>query len=234
MIDIRRAETRGAIANDWLDARFSFSFGGYQDPDRIQWGPLRALNDDIVQPARGFAPHGHTDIETITYPLYGRIEHRDSLGNHHVYGRGQIQRMSAGRGIVHSETNPSPTEPERHLQIWFLPARSGGDPECELSEIPDSEKQDRWRIIASPDGRAGSARVRQDVMMYACMLGAAKTLAHKLEAGRIGYLHLVSGCLRLADGTELKEGDAVCLNAGAVVEVEAIAPAEALLFDLVT
>jgi hypothetical protein len=232
MTEIRRANTRGTLANDWLDARFSFSFGGYQDAQRVRWGPLRALNDDIVQPSRGFAPHAHTDIETITYPLYGQIEHRDSLGNHHVYGRGQIQRMSAGTGIVHSEMNPSDTDPERHLQIWFLPAQSGGEPECELSDIPESEKQDRWRIIASPDGREGTARVRQGVMMYACLLGADKTLAYRLAAGRLGYLHLISGRMRIGNDIELAEGDAMCFDAGAFVEVQALAPLEALLFDL--
>jgi redox-sensitive bicupin YhaK (pirin superfamily) len=232
MIDIWRAGTRGSFSNDWLDARFSFSFGGYHDPERVRWGALRVLNDDVVQPSRGFAPHPHNDIETITYPLYGRIEHRDSLGNHHVYGRGRIQRMSAGRGIVHSEMNASAIEPERHLQVWFLSAEPGGEPECELRVIPDEQKRDCWRIIASPDGRAGSARVRQDALMYASLLSADKTIAYQLGPERIGYLHVVSGQLRLADGAELTEGDGARLGAGTFLDMQALAPSEALLFDL--
>lgn len=231
MIEVRRAATRGAFRNDWLDARFSFSFGNYQDAGRMRWGALRALNDDVVQPGRGFAPHAHSDIETITYPLSGQIEHRDSIGNHHVYGRGQVQRMSAGRGIVHSEMNASATAPERHLQIWFLPAQQGGEPECEISTIPDEEKRDRWRVIASPDGREGSARVRQDVFMYASLLSAEKTLTFGLRAGRIGYLHVASGRLLLPDAIELGAGDGACVSGGSL-HLQAHSPAEILLFDL--
>jgi redox-sensitive bicupin YhaK (pirin superfamily) len=198
----------------------------------VQWGALRALNDDLVQPGKGFAPHPHQDIETVTYPLHGRIEHRDNLGNRHVYGRGQVQRMSAGSGIVHSEMNVSASEPERHLQIWFFPAAAGGAPECELRAISDEEKRNCWRKIASSDGSDGSLRVRQNVAMYACLLDSGHALAYRFGATRLGYLHIVSGQLRLPDGSELTEGDGMCMPAGASLALHALAPSEALLFDL--
>lgn len=230
---IRRARDRGALENDWLQARFSFSFANYQDPNHVSWGPLRALNDDLVAAGRGFGPHGHRDIETITYPIRGTIRHTDNLGNDYVFGRGQIQRMSAGTGVIHSEMNASAQEAERHLQIWLYPSRPGLPPSCELVDIDESSLENRWRPIASPDGREGSATVQQEALVYASRLSPGSRIEYALRPERLGYLHVVDGALLANEELQLQAGDGLRIDHGQQLSIAASpSGAEVLLFDL--
>jgi len=230
---IRRAHQRGTQETDWLRARFSFSFGDYRDPNHTHWGSLRALNDDWVAPGRGFAWHGHRDIESLTYPIHGRIHHTDSLGNDYVFGPGELHRMSAGTGVAHAEMNASGTEPERHLQIWLYPRERGASPGCERVRIDENSKRDRWCLIASPDGREGSATVGQDARIFVSRLAQGRSLDYGLEEHRLGYLHVVAGELRVDRGVLLHAGDALRFTHHDALAVEAEAPdTEVLLFDL--
>ena len=230
---VRRAHQRGAQESDWLQARFSFSFGDYDDPNHTHWGALRALNDDWVAPGRGFAWHGHRDIETLTYPIHGRIHHTDSLGNDYVFGPGEVHRMSAGTGVAHAEMNASDTEPERHLQIWFYPRSRGASPSCERVRIDEASKRDRWRVIASPDGRDGSATVQQDALIFASRPTQGTSLRYALEEHRLGYLHVVSGELRVDPALLLNAGDGLRFTHHEGLAIVAESPdTEVLLFDL--
>lgn len=230
---VRRAHQRGAQETEWLQARFSFSFADYHDPNHTHWGSLRALNDDWVAPGRGFAWHGHRDIETLTYPIHGRIHHTDSLGNDYVFGPGEVHRMSAGTGVAHAEMNASQTAPERHLQIWLYPRSRGASPSCERVRIDEASKRDRWRVIASPDGRDGSATVQQDALLFASRLTQGASLRYALEERRLGYLHVVSGELRVDPALRLRAGDGLRFTHHEPVAIVAAAPdTEVLLFDL--
>jgi len=230
---IRRAHQRGVQETDWLVARFSFSFGDYHDPNHTHWGSLRALNEDWVAPGRGFAWHGHRDIESLTYPIQGRIHHTDDLGNDYVFGPGQVHRMSAGTGVAHAEMNASDTEPERHLQIWLYPRNRGTAPACELVRIDDKSKRNRWRVIASADGRQGSLTVGQDALIFATLLSAGASLTYELAAHRLGYLHVIAGELSVGPSLRLRAGDALRFTHEEPLAISAVAPdTEALLFDL--
>lgn len=230
---ILRAHQRGAQETDWLQARFSFSFGDYHDPNHTHWGSLRALNDDWVAPGRGFAWHGHRDIETLTYSIHGRIHHTDSLGNDYVFGPGELHRMSAGTGIAHAEMNASDTEPERHLQIWLYPRSRGASPSCERVRIDEASKRDRWRVIASPDGRDGSATVQQDALLFASRLTQGAPLDYRLQEHRLGYLHVVSGELHVDPALLLRAGDGLRFTHHEGLALVAKSPdTEVLLFDL--
>lgn len=230
---IRPAYARGAIENDWLQARFSFSFADYHDPNHVHWGSLRALNDDVVAPGHGFDWHAHHDIETITYPINGQIHHTDSLGNDYTFGRGQLLRMSAGSGISHSEMNASDHVEERHLQIWFYPRQRGHPPSCELVEIDEASKRNRWRVVASPDGRDGSATVQQNAIMHASTLSQGVELTYQLDSHRLGYLHVVSGEITVGPSLVLLSGDGLRFTDEGKLTLTALSPnAELLLFDL--
>lgn len=230
---MRRAHQRGAMENEWLQARFSFSFADYQDPNHTHWGSLRALNEDWVAPGGGFLPHGHRDIETLTYPLQGRIHHTDSLGNDWVFGRGEILHMSAGTGLEHSEMNASRSEPERHLQIWLYPRSRGSTPQCALTRIDETVKQERWCPIASPDGREGSATVQQNALIFASRPGLGTHLGYQLAQHRLGYLHVISGDVQVTPGLLLRTGDGLRFSHREHLElVGASDDAEVLLFDL--
>lgn len=230
---IRRARDRGMHETEWLHARFSFSFGDYQDPNHMHWGSLRALNEDWVAPGRGFPWHGHRDIESLTYPIQGRIQHTDDQGNAYEFGPGQLHRMSAGSGIVHTEMNASDTEPERHLQIWLYPRQRGTAPQCELVSIDEAARRNRWSLIASPDGRGGSATIGQDALLFTTRLKPGAALGHALETHRLGYLHLVAGELEVNAGTRLLAGDGLRFTHEEPLDLVAGANgAEALLFDL--
>jgi len=231
MIDIRRGSERGRTHTDWLDSYHSFSFGDYFSAERLNFGVLRVINDDRIAPGGGFPTHGHRDMEIITYVLEGALEHKDSLGNGSVVRAGDVQRMSAGTGIRHSEFNPSRTEPVHFLQIWIEPRCVGMPPSYEQTPVPDSDKLDRLRLIACPDGAAGSLKILQDARVYTSLLGAGRSVEYPLEPGRSAYVHIACGSLRL-NRAPLEAGDAAAVNDEANVVIEAIEPAELLLFDL--
>jgi redox-sensitive bicupin YhaK (pirin superfamily) len=195
------------------------------------FGPLRVINEDRVQPGMGFGTHGHRDMEIISYVLDGQLEHKDSMGNGSVITPGDVQRMSAGRGVLHSEYNPSPTAPVHFLQIWILPARAGIDPGYEQTRFEPAEKRGRLRPIASPDGRDGSVTIHQDATVYAGLLDGAESARHALAAGRRAYVHVARGSVRV-NGTPLAAGDAAKLEGEGAVTLDGGAGAEVLVFDL--
>ena len=232
MMSIRRSEDRGVARLAWLDSRHSFSFGHYFDPDHMGFRDLRVINDDTVAPGAGFDTHPHRDMEIVTYPLSGGIAHKDTLGNETVVRAGEIQRMSAGTGILHSEFNASETDPVNFLQIWILPEREGLSPGYEQIAVPDDEKRDSLRLVAARDGRDGALTVHQDVEIYASVLTPGTTLSHSLRDGRHAWLHLARGSATV-NGAEIAAGDGVAFGDVDVIEITAGEEAELLLFDLV-
>jgi redox-sensitive bicupin YhaK (pirin superfamily) len=231
VITIRPAADRGRTATDWLDSRHSFSFNDYFDPDYTQFRSLRVLNDDKVAPAAGFGTHPHRDMEIITYVVSGALEHRDSLGTGEVLRPGEVQRMTAGTGIRHSEFNPSATEPVHLLQIWLTPDRRGLTPGYEQTAFPEAERRGKWRLVASNDGRDGSVTIHQDADVYATLLEAGESAAHELRRGRYAWVQVARGSVAL-NGKPLAEGDGAAVADERAVTVAATAPAEVLLFDL--
>ncbi len=231
MIDIRHAEERGRTAIDWLDSWHSFSFNDYYDPRHMGFRSLRVINDDRVAPAAGFGAHPHRDMEIITYVMSGALEHRDSLGSGEVLRPGEVQRMTAGTGIRHSEFNPLPTEPVHLLQIWLLPERRGLTPSYEQKAFPEAERRGRWRLVASRDGRDGAVTVHQDVDLYATLLEPGETATHALRPGRHAWVQVARGAVTLND-RPLKAGDGAAVSEEAALTVRATEPAELLLFDL--
>lgn len=232
MIRVRRSADRGHFRNHWLDARFSFSFGDYQDRAFDGFSDLMVLNDDRVAPGAGFAMHGHRDVEVMSYPVSGAVEHRDSLGHVAVLRPGDVHLMRAGRGIRHSEMNASDTAPEHHLQWWIRPAVTGLPPRYERVRVDPADLHNRWRPLATPDGGPGVLAVAQDARVLATRLAGAP-LTHPLAAGRRAYLHVVAGRATVS-GVALDAGDAAFIDDEPVVVVAAPAdtPAELLLFDL--
>ncbi len=233
MLTVRPSEERGAATLDWLDSRHTFSFSSYYDPQHISFGPLRVINEDIVQPAKGFGTHGHKDMEIITYVLEGELEHKDSLGNGSGMRYGDVQRMSAGTGIQHSEFNPSATNPVHLLQIWILPGQQGLAPSYEQTTFAEAEKCDRLCLIGSPNGREGSVTIHQDVNLYAAVLQQGTSISHTLATNRIAWLQVARGAVAL-NGQTLVAGDGV-----AIAQVDSLkiqngetASAEVLLFDM--
>ena len=229
-IALRRSLERGRTRLDWLESYHTFSFGGYDDPRHMGFGTLRVLNDDHVQAGQGFGAHAHRDMEIITYVLDGALEHRDSLGTGSVIGRGDVQRMSAGTGIRHSEFNPSPSEPVHFLQIWIFPEQEGLPPSYEERKFAGAD-QGTLRLIASGDARHGSLKIHQDVDLFAAQLTPGQMVAHTFAPGRRGWLHVASGEVTAA-GEKLVEGDGAALEREDRIEITASAPAEILLFDL--
>jgi hypothetical protein len=231
VIAIRKATDRGQTKIDWLDSRHTFSFGDYVDPRHHQFRALRVINDDWVKAGAGFGMHPHRDMEIVTYVLSGRLEHRDSLGNGSVIAPGEVQRMSAGTGIWHGEFNPSATEPVHLLQIWMLPAARGLPPSYEQKKFDLDAGAGQLRLVASPDGRAGSVVVHQDVNLYAGRLAAGQRIAHDVPAGRYAWVQVARGEVDL-NGQTLQEGDGAALSAETRLDLRAASDAEALLFDL--
>jgi len=197
MITVRHANERGAANFGWLDSRHTFSFGDYYDPAQMGFGPLRVINEDRVSPGQGFGTHGHKDMEIISYVLEGGLEHRDSKGTGSVIRPGDVQVMSAGSGIRHSEFNHSKTEPVHFLQIWVMPDRRGIAPRYEQKTFTDTEKRGRLRLVASSDGRDGSVVVHQDVELFAALLNSGEKVAHALAAGRRAWLQVMRGAMAL-------------------------------------
>jgi redox-sensitive bicupin YhaK (pirin superfamily) len=231
MLQIRSAASRGHTDLGWLRSAHSFSFGDYQDPRHMGLSNLRVMNDDRVAPGRGFATHGHTDMEIVSYVLEGALEHRDSLGNGSVIRPGDVQRMSAGSGVRHSELNPSPDEPVHFLQIWLIPNRRGGAPEYSQQHFPESERRGRLRLLVSPDGRDGSVATYQDALLYGTLLSAGAAVSHAPGPNRRTYVHIARGWVDL-NGTELAAGDGAAVSGEPEVRLTGVEAAEVLLFDL--
>ena len=232
MVRIRRSRDRGASDEGWLDSRHTFSFADYHDPAQMGFGPLRVINEDRVAPGTGFGTHGHRDMEIISYVLEGALEHEDSLGTGSVIRPGDVQIMSAGTGIRHSEFNHSQAEPVHFLQIWIVPARLGIAPRYEQKTFPDRDKRGRLLLVASPDGRDGSLTVYQDVELRCALLEDGQRVEHRLAAGRKAWLQVARGDVRL-DGEALEQGDGAAVDGAPNVAVQAHrGGAEILLFDL--
>jgi hypothetical protein len=233
MIAIRRSEERGHFDFGWLDTYHTFSFDRYYDPRFMGFRSLRIINEDRVRQGRGFPTHPHRDMEIITYLLEGALEHRDSMGTGSVIRPGEVQRMSAGTGVTHSERNASESEPVHLLQIWILPSRSGLEPSYEQKMYGDQEKRGRLRLIASPDGRDGSVVVHQDVSLYAALLDQGQEITHHLQQGRHAWLQVARGAVE-AGGHQLGQGDGASLSEEESLRITGGGeePSEILLFDL--
>ena len=231
MIAVRKSADRGHADHGWLNSYHSFSFADYYDPQAMGWGPLRVINEDRVQPGKGFGTHSHRDMEIISYVLEGQLQHKDSMGNGEVIRPGDVQRMSAGSGVQHSEFNPSAAEPVHFLQIWLEPEQGGMAPSYEQKYLGDADKRGRLRLIASHNGREGSVTVHQDADVYASLLNSGEQVSHALAAGRLGYAHLVNGSIRV-NGIALKSGDAAKIEAEQELVIAADEDSELLLFDL--
>lgn len=231
MISLRPSAERGYADHGWLVARHSFSFADYYDPEHMGWGALRVINEDRVKPGTGFGRHGHRDMEIITYLLDGALEHKDSLGHGGIIRRGEIQRMTAGRGILHSEFNPSREEETHLLQIWIEPAVRGTPAGYEQHPMPVADHPGQWCLVASPDGAAGSAVIGQDARLWAAVLAPGQTLQTALAPGRLAYVHLVRGALTL-NGLTMTGGDGARIAGETSLTFLADGDSEFLLFDL--
>jgi quercetin 2,3-dioxygenase len=232
MISIRRAAERGIANFGWLDSRHTFSFGEYYDPKQMGFGPLRVINEDRVSPGQGFGTHGHKDMEIISYVLEGALEHKDSIGTGSVIRPRDVQVMSAGTGIRHSEFNHSKTEPVHFLQIWIVPARDGIAPRYEQKTFSDVEKRGKLRLVGSADGRDGSVVVHQDVKIFSALLDSGEQVVQPLQPGRKGWLQIVSGAVAI-NGQELKAGDGAAVTGEPALNIIAKSDGtELLVFDL--
>ena len=231
MITVRKAQERGHARHGWLESFHTFSFAGYHDPEQMGFRDLRVINEDRVQPRRGFGTHSHRDMEIVTYVIEGALAHGDSLGTGSVIRPGDVQRMSAGTGITHSEYNDSKSELVHFLQIWILPERAGIAPSYEQKSFPESERAGRLRLVGSRDGRDGSVTIHQDVALYAGLLAPGQSAAHELAPGRHAWLQVVRGSLSL-DGTPLAAGDGVAIGEEKRIALDARTASEVLLFDL--
>ena len=231
MITIRKAEERGHFDFGWLNTYHSFSFGDYYDPKQTRFRTLRVINEDFVQAGHGFPTHGHRDMEIVTYILQGALEHRDSMGTGSIIRRGDAQRMSAGTGVTHSESNPSRDEPVHLLQIWIFPSEQDLQPEYEEKKFSDDEKRNKLRLIVSPDGSDGSVKIHQDAKIFASLLDERQEVVHSLEGGRSSWLQVAAGSVKLND-VVLKQGDGAAVSQESNLRITAQEPAEVLLFDL--
>jgi len=231
MLEIRRSSERGHADHGWLNSYHSFSFADYFDPGHVSFGPLRVINEDRVQPGQGFGTHAHRDMEIISYVLEGQLAHKDSMGNGSVITPGDVQRMSAGTGVRHSEFNPSANEEVHFLQIWIQPETNGIEPGYEEKRFPAAEKRGRLRLIASPDRADGSVLIHQDARIYAGLFDGDEMAALEIPNDRQIYLHLVKGELQ-ANGQPLLAGDALKLRDVRSLTLARGSSAEALIFDL--
>lgn len=231
MIKIRRADKRGYFDHRWLQTYHTFSFGDYYDPSFMGFRSLRVINEDFVRGGRGFPTHGHRDMEIITYILSGALEHRDSMGNGSIIRPGDVQRMSAGTGVTHSEANPSRGEAVHLLQIWILPAVTGQEPSYEQKAFSEDQKLGRLCLVASEDGRDGSVTVHQDASVYASALSKDAEVSHSLAPGRHAWLQVARGAVTL-NGANLDQGDGAAVSSEEKVLLIGREDAEVLLFDL--
>jgi hypothetical protein len=231
MMQIRRSDERGHAQHGWLDSRHTFSFADYRDPKHMGFRSLRVINEDRVQPGKGFAPHSHRDMEILTCVLEGALEHKDSLGNTSVIRPGELQRMSAGTGVTHSEYNASRDSLVHFLQIWILPGTPGLPPGYEQRDFGSGDMRDRLRLVASPDGHDGSLTVHQDALLHLGRLAKGSKIAHPIGAGRHAWLQVARGSVR-ANGESLAAGDGAALSGELALELEAVEPSQVLVFDL--
>ncbi len=232
MIAIRKADDRGRANFGWLDSRHTFSFGQYYDERHMGFGPLRVINDDRVAPGRGFETHGHKDMEIISYVLDGGLAHKDSIGTGSVIKPGDVQIMSAGTGIRHSEFNASATEPVHFLQIWVIPEKNGLPPRYEQKAFTEAEKQGVLKLVGSPDGRDGSVTINANVDFYASRPGDGGRLQHTLPAGHTGWLHVATGTVTVGTAT-LTAGDGVSFGPAETIAIRGeSSDAEVLVFDM--
>jgi quercetin 2,3-dioxygenase len=231
MIQIRKAADRGHFEHGWLDTHHTFSFGDYYDPAYMGYRSLRVINDDRVKAGFGFGMHGHKDMEIVTYVLDGALEHHDSMGNGSIIRPGELQRMSAGTGVRHSESNPSQTEGVHFYQIWLLPESRGLTPSYEQLNVADGSTNGRLRLVASPDGADGSLTIHQDARLYLAKLTLGQAVEHRITPGRGVWVQVLRGTVK-SFGRELAVGDGLTIEAENAVAIEATEPAEVLMFDL--
>jgi redox-sensitive bicupin YhaK (pirin superfamily) len=231
MIKVRYAKDRGRTELGWLDSRHTFSFGDYYDPQQMGFGSLRVINEDRVQPGQGFGKHSHRDMEIISYVLKGALEHKDSLGTGSVIRREDVQRMSAGSGVQHSEFNHSQTELVHFLQIWITPEQRGLRPDYAEARFTDTEKRGQLRLIVSGNGRDGSVPIRQDIDLYAALLMDGETVAHQFAPNRNGWIQVACGAIIL-NGATLSDGDGAAILNEDSISIRSTAEAEVLLFDM--
>ena len=231
MQTLRRSEDRGQADHGWIKSQHSFSFADYFDPEHVNFGPLRVINEDRVAPGGGFDTHGHRDMEIVSYVLSGALQHKDSIGTGSVIRPGDVQRMSAGTGVLHSEFNASRAEPVHFLQIWIVPEATGIAPSYEQKHFADAEKRGRLRLVAARDGREGAVKIHQDASIYAGLFDGAETATLALAPGRKAYVHVARGSVT-ANGTALKAGDALMITDVDAVTIERGDKAEVIVFEL--
>jgi redox-sensitive bicupin YhaK (pirin superfamily) len=231
MIRVRKGGERGRSKTDWLDSRHTFSFADYFDPKHLGFGKLRVINDDVVAPSNGFGRHAHRDMEILSVVLEGALEHGDSMGNGSVIRPGDVQRMTAGTGVLHSEANPSATERVRFLQIWIEPEKRGLTPSYEQRHFGEADRRGVLRLIASRDGRDGSVTVHQDVSLYAGLLAAGQHVEVAMAPGRRAWVQVARGAVTV-NGESLREGDGAAIEEEPRVTVEGRDESEVLVFDL--
>jgi quercetin 2,3-dioxygenase len=231
MITIRKAEERGHFDHGWLDTYHTFSFDQYHDPRHVHWGNLRVINEDRVAPGHGFPTHSHRDMEIITYILEGALAHRDSMGNGSIINPGEVQRMTAGTGVAHSEANPSTDEPVHLLQIWIMPNARGLKPGYEQKMFGDELKRGKLCLIASSDGRAGSVTINQATDVYSSKLERGEAVTHRLGNGHKGWLQVARGAVSV-NGVSLKQGDGAAISDEPELQITSVEPGEVLLFDM--
>jgi quercetin 2,3-dioxygenase len=231
MIRVRKAGERGHFDHGWLNTYHTFSFGDYYDPVHLGFRSLRVINDDRVQPGQGFGMHGHRDMEIVTYVLDGALQHKDSLGNGSIIRAGELQRMTAGTGVRHSEFNPSDKEAVHLYQIWLLPERKGLKPSYEELALGKDQKRGQFRLVASPNGADGSMTIHQDARLYLGSLLPGQAVAHSIESGRAAWIQVLRGNVNSL-GNDLSAGDGVAITDENTVAVRAVALSDVLLFDL--
>jgi quercetin 2,3-dioxygenase len=231
MLTLRKAEERGHANHGWLDSYHTFSFASYYDPAHMGFRSLRVINQDRVQGGMGFGTHPHKDMEIISYVLEGALEHKDSMGNGSVIQAGEVQRLTAGTGITHSEFNHSKTERAHFLQIWLLPSQANLEPGYEQKHYSAAEKRDRLLLVASSDGRDGSVTVNQDISLYATVLSNGAQVTHAVEPGRYAWVQVARG-KALLNGQTVKEGDGVAISQAGDLNLVGVGNAEVLVFDL--
>jgi redox-sensitive bicupin YhaK (pirin superfamily) len=231
MIRLRKSAERGHFDHGWLDTYHTFSFSGYYDPNHQGFRSLRVINEDRVAPGRGFDTHGHRDMEIVTYVLEGTLAHRDSLGSVEMLRPGELQRMTAGTGIMHSEFNPSETEPVHLYQIWLFPERRGLEPSYEQKAFPEADRRNQLRLVASPDGRDGSLVIRQDARLFLGALSEGTDVSHSLAKGRTAWLQVLRGKVKV-NGLALEAGDGAAASDESGLSLRACEKTEVLLFDL--
>lgn len=231
MIDIIRSDDRGAADHGWLRSKHTFSFADYHNPAMMGFGKIRVINEDWIEAGQGFGTHPHRDMEIVTYMIDGALEHKDSMGNGSVIGPGELQRMTAGTGVFHSEFNHSADEQAHLLQIWILPERNGLEPGYEQKLFPSAEKHNTWRLVGSRDGRDGSLTIHQDINLLSAELGRGESLDYSFGGRRRGFLQVVHGVVEV-DGNPVKAGDAVAAQDHDSLAVHAVEDSELLLFDM--